>query len=199
VDAAGLEYTCEISWSSNWHESILHAAEKFGADMLLIPLRARGAGERVIISDAKWSLLRNAHCGVLMIKPGAKESRDVVLAAMKVNYDSDEYAELNEKIGARARWMADRYGAELHVVTACSDIEEYPDRAKIIELTGVKNENIHVEMGKVEMAIPAVAKRLQADIVVVGTMARKGLSAVMRGNTSEKIISLLERDVMTLS
>ena len=39
--AAGLEYQIEISWSSEWQKSILQSSTRFGADLLLLPIRKK--------------------------------------------------------------------------------------------------------------------------------------------------------------
>jgi len=199
VEGAGLDYRCEVSWSSEWPEATLRAAERFDADLLLLPVLRRPLSGKPLLSEPKWNVLRNATCPVLIVQPGTKELRKVVLAALKVQSRDPRYEELNRKIAAWARRTADRYGAELQVVNAYRDQDDYPDRARLIELAGVPNDHVHVEDGAPEKVIERVAREVEADIVVIGTLARQGLSAVMRGNTSERVISVLNQDVMTVN
>jgi universal stress protein E len=63
----------------------------------------------------------------------------------------------------------------------------------------VPNAQVHVEDGPPDRVIAAVAGQIDADIVVIGTLARQGFAAVMRGNTSERVIAALPQDVMTLN
>ncbi|HEY5790258.1 MAG TPA: universal stress protein [Gammaproteobacteria bacterium] len=199
VEAAGLDYRCQVTWTSEWAEAILRAARRFQADLLLLPLAPRAGSRRALLSEGMWQVLRNAHCPVLMARPEAKPRRAVVLAALKAQSGDPRYVELNRKIAGRARWMAERYGAALHVVNAYRDQDDYPDRARLLELAGVPNEQVHVEDGPPDRVIAQVAATVGADIVVVGTLARQGLAAVMRGNTSERVIAALPQDVMTLN
>ena len=37
----GLDYQIEISWSSEWQRSILKSANRFGADMILLPIQKK--------------------------------------------------------------------------------------------------------------------------------------------------------------
>jgi universal stress protein E len=199
VEAAGLEYSCQVVWTCEWAEAVLRSARRFRADLLLLPVLARIGNRRALLSEGIWQVLRNARCPVLMVRPEAKPRRRVVLAALKAQSRDPRYVELNRKIARRARWMAGRYGAALHVVNAYRDQDDYPDRAQLLELSGVPNERVHVVDGPPDRVIAYVAGMVDADIVVVGTLARQGLAAVMRGNTSEHVITALSTDVMTLN
>ncbi len=199
VEASGIAWRCELLWAGAARSAILEQANAFDADLILVPAQAPVGTRRELFSDARWTLLRGARCPVLSVRPGAPEQRRVVLAALKAQSESPDYARLNRRIADRARWMAARYGAALHVVNACRDLEDFPDRALLLELAGVANDHVHVEVGAPDKVIAETAERLDADIVVVGTLARSGLTAALRGNTAERIIARLPRDVMTLT
>lgn len=48
--------------------------------------------------------------------------------------------------------------------------------------------------------ISRYAKEIDADTVLIGTLARQGTKALMKGNTSEKVLSKLEGlDVIAFS
>jgi universal stress protein E len=199
VDAAGIDHRCEVTWSTEWAAAVLRASHHFGADLLLLPAPRVTRDARSQLSDGQWRVLRKAPCPVLMVQPGAKPRRQVVLAALKGQSQDPRYEALNRRIAERARWMAARYGAQLHVVNAYRDQDDYPDRAQLITLTGVPNAQVHVEDGPPDRVIAEVAGQIDADIVVIGTLARQGFAAVMRGNTSERVIAALPQDVMTLN
>ena len=48
------------------------------------------------------------------------------------------------------------------------------------------------------MLIPYTAKRLNAALTILGTVARTGLSGVLIGNTAEVVLDALESDVLVL-
>jgi universal stress protein E len=113
--------------------------------------------------------------------------------------DNPRYAELNEKILSYSELLASKYGAEKHIVNGYEDGMEYPDRAKLLRDTDTKQENIHVKQGGPRAIISEVATEINADVVVIGTLARRGVMAAMRGNKSERIIRELNCDVMVLN
>ena len=59
-------------------------------------------------------------------------------------------------------------------------------------------DQVHVLEGLAEERIPQVAKDLSAQLVVMGTVGRKGLSAAFMGNTAERVLSHLECEVLAL-
>ncbi len=194
----GLDYTLVICWSTQWHEAVLQAARKTEATLILMPdYSAKQSRNR--FSDAKWQVLRYADCPVLICRPGANSQRKVVLAAVKMQDSAPQYVDLNEKIIQRGKWMAERYGADFQVVNAYTDSLSYPDRGAMMRKLSIDSEKIHVRQGPPEEVVAEVAEEIHADIIVIGTLKRRGVMLAMRGNTSEQVMSRLKQDVMTLN
>jgi len=123
-----------------------------------------------------------------------------MLAAINIQkHDDPNYARLNEKILAKGQEIAEHYGADFYVVNAYKDSMHFPDRQHIMRISGLPSERVHAEEGDPATVISRYAKELGADTVLIGTMARQGASALMRGNTSEKVLSKLDVDVIALS
>ncbi|MBL4613105.1 MAG: universal stress protein [Emcibacter sp.] len=193
-----ITYTAEVFWTADWHHSILASVERHNIDMVVMSDH-KTANSRNDMSAAKWALLRVSPCPVLIVHPEAQAQRKRILAAVNMQTDNPRYVELNEKILKRAQQMAIAYGAEKHVVNAYEDSTEFPDRAKLLRDTDTKQENTHVHQGAPADIITKVADDIEADIVVIGTLSRRGIMAAMRGNKSEEIIRKLNRDVMVLN
>lgn len=58
--------------------------------------------------------------------------------------------------------------------------------------------NFHLRQGSAVDVIPAFAKQLDADLVVMGTVARSGISGLIIGNTAEAILDQLQCSVLTV-
>lgn len=56
----------------------------------------------------------------------------------------------------------------------------------------------HLQRGSADVKVPDMAKQLHADLVVMGSVARSGLSGLLIGNTAEAILEQLQCDVLTL-
>ena len=57
---------------------------------------------------------------------------------------------------------------------------------------------MHIREGPADIIIQQVARKLDAAVTVIGTVARTGLSAALIGNTAEIVIDKLESDVLVL-
>ncbi len=200
LNKEGLDYQIEISWSSEWQRSILKSANRFGADVILLPIQKKKKHAlRITFSESKWKVLKKATCPVILVRPGAAEQRKTILAAVNFQAIGDQQRLLNANILARGKWLAEHYGAELHVVNAYKDSMNYPDRGKLAKETGLPSENIHVVPGYTDEAVAKTAKEILADLVIMGTLGQTGQSATRRGNTAERVISGLDVDVVVVN
>ena len=195
VQGSGLEYTMEMSWSTDWYGSIIEGADKQQAELIMLPLIARPSGRERLFNESIWRLLRTATCPIMVVQPGAKPERKTVLAAVNFQSHKPEYQRLNELVIARAQWAAANYGADMHVVNAYKDSLDYPDRAKLATETGVDTAHIHVKIGDPDEVIAEVTKELDADMLVIGTRGRSGR---WRGNTTEKIVTEVNCDILSI-
>lgn len=57
---------------------------------------------------------------------------------------------------------------------------------------------LHLLKGPAQKAIPAAVRNLQADLVVIGTVARTGVSGFLIGNTAEEILDHLACSVLAV-
>ena len=171
LNKEGLDYQIEISWSSEWQRSILKSANRFGADVILLPIQKKKKHAlRITFSESKWKVLKKATCPVILVRPGAAEQRKTILAAVNFQAIGDQQRLLNANILASGKWLAEHYGAELHVVNAYKDSMNYPDRGKLAKETGLPSENIHVVPGYTDEAVAKTAKEILADLVIMGTL-----------------------------
>ena len=64
--------------------------------------------------------------------------------------------------------------------------------------SGIAKEHVHIEEGPAETFIPILAKRIDASLIVMGTVANTSLKGALLGNTAEQILGLVNTDVLTL-
>lgn len=193
-----IEYTAEVFWTADWHHSILASAKRNDIGLIIMSDYS-SKKDRNDLSPAKWSLLRVSSCPVMIVHPGTILQRKTILAAVNMQTGNPRYVDLNKKVLQLARIMAQAYGAEKHIVNAYEDSMEFPDRAKLLRDTEAKQENTHVHLGDPIEIISEVAEGIDADVVVIGTLSRRGIMAAMRGNKSEEIIRMIKRDIIILN
>ena len=195
--------------------ALVQEIKKYGHDLLMIDT-PRTPDEK--LTTRAMRLLRKCPCPVWV--EGAKPLRGTrrILAALDAIPGDDRRAELNDRIAALAKTLAKAGGAELHVVNAWeaygegllrshmgatpADVRRYTDevqrshreeiaaalrRARLV----LPETRVHLVKGQASEAIPALARRLKVNLVVLGTVARSGLSAALIGNTAETIAGSL--------
>ncbi len=198
---AGLTFQIEISWSTEWQQSIMQAARRWGADSIYLSAEKKETStfRRFFFTDSKWELLKGSDCPVALIRSIDKPKREVILAAVNFQATRDVQKELNNKILEEARRFTDAYGADLHIVNGYMDSLHYPDRGKLVHETGVIKEKIHVEPGYTDEVVDQVAREIGADVVIMGTLGQNGMLSSRRGNTAERLISALDTDVTVIN
>ncbi len=199
LENCGLEYDIEVSWCHDWQQSVLFSAERSGASEIFVPMHNKPYASRLTFSDSKWELLKRADCPVILVRPTTAQQRKVILAAVNVQATTDRQKELNRKILERGHWVADGYGAELHVVNAYLDSLNYPDRGKLVKETGLPSERIHVIQGYTDNVVSEIANKVKADVVVIGTLGQNGRTKARRGNTAERVISAIDVDAVIIN
>lgn len=194
-----LTHEIELSWGSPWLESILEAAGSFEPDITLLPVHDTSRRRR-LLSDGKWGLLKQSTSPVLLVRPGAKTQRKIILAAVNFQATKSEQRALNERILAQGKRIAKRYGAELHVVNAYLDSLHYPAHGDLINRTGLPWSHIHVEQGYTDEVVSRVAGTIGADIVALGTLnQRGGQGSLRRGNTASRVIEAVTVDTLVVN
>jgi len=166
-----IDFTAELFWTRHWRNSIIGAANRYECDEIL--LSKSSAENKRGITDSKWQLLRQADCEVVIVGHETTGALQCILAAVDTQSKTTDDQEMNEKILERGKYLADLYGAELHVVNAYKDSEDFPDRGLIQRMSDVPIENIHRDMGKPEDVIFDVAQKVNADFVCVAIPAKR--------------------------
>ncbi len=190
--AGSVSHQVLFSWSDDWADSILSAAETNENDTILIS--HYGGSSDKVLSDELWYLLRNIQVPTTLVQDQERKgARESILVALKAQ--NEKYHELNARVIDKGRWLAEIYGAELHVVNAYDDAMDFPDQEQLLRETGVPRANLNIKTGAPEQVIKDVADAVNADLLLIGTARRTGLRAALRGNTIEKIIDKLDCDI----
>jgi universal stress protein E len=197
LDDLKAEYTAELFWTRDWRKSITDAAERYGCDTIM--LAETSAEHKTGITDSKWDLVRQATCDVVIVDEGTTAPIECILAAVNTQAKDAAHIALNEKIIERGLFLSEYFGAELHVVNAYKDSEDFPDRALIGRMSGLPRENIHRDMGKPEDVIAGISEKVNADMVILGISSKKGLAATFSSHTTEKVMEKITIDVVALS
>jgi nucleotide-binding universal stress UspA family protein len=155
------------------------AAVDLDAEDAAEPRTLRRLNERVI--DVACGVAHGPEAEVIVLHVWDAAAEGMVWAfsgGSTARISADRY--VNEVLGARKRAM-DRFMASVR--------ERHADGPRL---------TARLERGSPERVIEAQARQLGADLVVMGTVARTGLSGVIIGNTAEDIINHLACPVLAV-
>ncbi len=198
IAATGVAVSTEVEWDKDWYHAVIRAAARNHADIVYKSSFTHSASQRILKSTSDWTLIRECLTPVLLIKQAKRPEVPIILAAIDISVRTESYEKLNEHIMELGRALVDSAIAEIHVVNAFPDFRVTPDKQKLIEATGLDKSRIHIKMGPPDRVIVETAKKLNANMVVVGNSHRSGLAAMMHGNTAEKILDKLDCNVLAM-
>lgn len=206
----GVMVTTEVVWTNQaLQEILLHVAE-MQPDLLIKDVQHELAFKRAFITPLDWHLLRKCPVPVHLIGSLVHPLPRKVVAAVDPSPPESESSGLNQRIIQAANGLALQCNAELHLVhtydltsaylgevgaggVAWSNLaEEMRDVQEqtfvaLAECYGVPAEHRHFIMGPPITTLADFADHIQADVMVMGTVQRKGLNKLI-GSTTEHIL-----------
>lgn len=190
-----LTINSQIEWSDDWREAVCAAGA--ADDVVLVTKRASGRQKSLASSDRQ--LIRKLGRALLLVKNEPADEVKKVLIAVDFNAQDASHKALNEAVmalGTRMRGTLKE--TELHVISAYPSSDSFvhpPDVAKALD---IDRSHAHVRRGSAADIIPDIAKELEVDLVIVGSVGRGGLSGITIGNTAEKILNDIAADVLVI-
>ena len=210
----------KVVWHNRPYESIIREVLSNKYDIVIKATHQHDSLKSVIFTPTDWHLLRKCPVPVLLVKEHAWPEHGQVLAAVSTGTDDEEHKQLNNEIVGTADFMAKLLNSTVHLVNAYPptpvniaveipefDPNEYnasmcahheKSMAQLADGSGVRQHNCHVLEGLPEDVIPRLAKELDAELIVIGTVGRQGLSAALIGNTAEHVIDNVECDLLAV-
>jgi universal stress protein E len=86
----------------------------------------------------------------------------------------------------------------VHFINAYTQLSDRPDKGELVRACGVPSEQVHIEVGETDEVIINSARKLGANMVVIGNSHRTGLAALIYTNTAEKILDKLDCNLLAL-
>ncbi|TXH98499.1 MAG: universal stress protein UspE [Rheinheimera sp.] len=216
----GIACSVKVVWHNRPFEAIVQTVTDHGYDLVIKGTHDHDVLKSMIFTPTDWHILRKCPCPVLLVKEHAWPEQGNILAAVNAGSEKDHHKALNQVIIRQAKAMAAMLNAKVHLVNAypgtpihvAIEIPEFNPveynnsmRHHHVEaanaLAGqfdISSDAVHVQEGMPEDVIPRIAKELDAEMVLIGTIGRTGLSAAIIGNTAEHVIDRLGCDVLAL-
>ena len=193
-----------IEWNSDDLLAACHRAKEINANLIIMCSEDELAGARMLI--------RFSPCPVLLTRANNRACSGIVLAALDTQRIDDPHTALNHAVFAAAFSLAEDTDSTLHLICALDEknavaahlgLEFLEDtdakQAEIAEFYNIPQNHVHVQIGNPQLVIKEWGDTLGADILVIGTQARKGIAGALLGNTAEKVLANMNCDVLVVN
>ncbi|WP_168385391.1 universal stress protein UspE [Erwinia amylovora] len=218
---AGVQIDIKVVWHNRPFEAIIHEVINSHHDLVIKMTHQHDRLQAVVFTPTDWHLLRKCPCPVWMVKDQVWPEGGKALVAVNLASEEPHHDPLNTKLVKETLELAERVNhTEVHLVgaypvTPINIAIELPDFDPDVYNEAIRGQHLlamkalrqpfsidekftHVEKGLPEEVIPELAERLDAGVVVLGTIGRTGLSAAFLGNTAEQVIDHLRCDLLAI-
>lgn len=167
-------------------------------------------------TESDWQLVRHLHADLLLVHAGRWEGFRQILAAVDIHKPSMIQKRVNRRVLTQAAYWASTRGSLLDVVH-CIKMSKISLEMDITEQIEVENkyklsrqeklqalaESIPIEMtrqhvlaGRPEQVISGVARKIHADLIVIGSQGKRAIGNIYLGDTAKRILEHLATDVL---
>ena len=207
---SGVPYTTEVTWNSKWVDSTIRAVEKSGCDLMIKSSFHHSKARRFFSTTSDYKLMHRCVCPILFTHQGQEWKTDRMLACLDLVSGDPPHMRLNNVVIRDARAFADIVGMDLYIACAYTDAidsEHLPlkthghdvTRAQLGELYDVNPERVLLRQGNAVETLKAICNEIDPSIVIMGTLARTGIKGKLIGNTAEKLIDIVDADLLTVN
>ncbi|PVX33096.1 universal stress protein E [Pasteurella langaaensis DSM 22999] len=216
-----IEFHSVVVWNSNEAEAIVEEFVQHDYDLVVKYTKEEETLSSLLFTPMDWQLLRKCPVPMLMVRDGDWKHQRRILVAVNVSGDEEYHEEFNQYLVELSTDLADTLDrGNIHLVSAypptpinmAIDLPEFHTKEYVNGIRGqhllnmkalrqkfgIDEDHTHVREGFPEDVIPDVAEELGAELVVLGTVGRTGLSAALLGNTAEHVISRLKCNLLPI-
>ena len=221
LDKKKISCSVNVAWHRELHEAIEDIVEELEPDLVIKRISADSSNINPFAMPVDRHLLRYCKAPLLLIRD-SHWVKNPILAAIDPTASDKKHIALNHDILEYSKMLAHITETQLHSVNTFETPSMGPtmdvgwanidfDSIKVETSNAHKNKMetllkehdlfinpYHVIEGRADLAIPNIAKEIDAQLLILGTVGRTGLSGAFIGNTAEHILANMSCDILTL-
>jgi universal stress protein E len=221
--ADGLDVSVDATWDRPLHEGILRKIEQASPGLTLKDTHYHSAIRRSVFSNTDWEIIRACKSNLWLVKSHDDPAVANLLAAVDPLHERDKPAKLDHKILSTAERIRESIGGKLSIVHAfdpapvyavSTDAMSFPITEPIqetvselrsqhqaamddlIEKHGIAAENAYLIDGETREVLIGCIDETNADVVVIGAVARGALKRLALGSTAERVLDFVPCDLL---
>lgn len=211
--------TTKVTYGKGWHE-IVKESIRSESDLVIVGTRDKSATQRMLYGSTAMKLIRSCPCAVFVTRPDIHpQNVETIVAA-------DDFTAVGEKVLHAAVSACQLIDARLVVAHSIDyplespmrrteasqeDIESYRQKCQReaeeelnerLAMTDFRTlqqgTQIAIKGGPADCVVEEVVKEYEADMLVMGTIARGGIPGFLIGNTAERLLPELNCSLLAL-
>jgi len=215
----GIEATCGIL-SGRSSEQILAEAKRIGADLIVRYAKGPRSLSMGKLGATAQRLVQRAPCAIFLHRPQHEPIKKIV-AAVDATPQDEEHGALNCRILDIANRISQQSSAELTMVYAWTLYGDHllknrmpaSQYAALVEHSRKQHEEGFNQLltssqiptsagvlldGDPSEAVPEFCGQTETDLLICGTIARRGISGLFLGNTIERIMQQVDCSILAI-
>lgn len=208
-----VEIDSEVVVSDDIADWVINRCDQKPVDLVI---KAGHRSESLFHIPSDWQLIRHLHCPILIATNVKWKCKANILLALNLSPEDSNHQQLNPLIlswgEACAKVTHDQLHAmysipiakpllEFDVVDKHAVLQKKAPAAKkkmqeLLAKFDMSSVIDHITVGPQDGAILHQANELHSDLVILGCIARKGVSGFILGNTAEKVLHHLRTDCL---
>jgi universal stress protein E len=221
LDQKGISCSVNVAWHRELHEAIEEIVDELEPDLIIKRITADRFNINPFAMPVDRHLLRYCKAPLLLVRDSHWLDKPI-LAAIDPTATDKKHMALNHNILEYSKMLAHVTKTQLHSVNTFETPNMGPtmdvgwanidfESIKINTTNAHKNKMesllkehdlfinpYHVLEGRADIAIPNIANKIDAQLLILGTVGRTGLSGAFIGNTAEHILANMNCDILTL-
>jgi nucleotide-binding universal stress UspA family protein len=223
IEKQGIDASCEVV-AGNPAEKITWEVMQHGHDIVIkTALGTTNHKEEGFFSTTAIQLMRICPCPICVVDPDQHDRFERILVAVDPQQEDSQRPLLNQKILEMGISLAEREEAKLDILAPWSAFGESIMDAKMSEdeiqayinahRSEVQNnldellkefrerihpDQVYLQQGDMDRILLDFTEKNEVDMLVIGTMARKGISGMILGNMAEKVIHKIRCSVLAV-
>ncbi|WMS88395.1 universal stress protein [Pleionea litopenaei] len=215
IKLANTQLHWEVLWEKSVHLWVIDRCKQKPYDLVI---KTGHRSETLMYTPTDWHLIRQCSAPVMIVSSKKWQKKQCIMASVDLVTDTPSKIKLNKQVIRQAQKLSEITGQDVVYVYCVviprilSDLEVLDDK-KIVQKAKQKAlhhlssdykkfdidvDQVRMIRGSVDKAVNRAARKEGADIVVMGTMGRKGIKGKFIGNTAEAVLHNLETDVLTV-
>lgn len=205
----GMTIKCVVEWDYPAHEAIVRHVLRSKPDLLVSESHRHGRFARWLLSNTDWELMRHCPCALWFVRDARIATRPKVLVAVDPCHAREKPARLDDRLLQAAAMLAQEVDGVVEMAHVREVTESTPPERKArtaidlaIDKLAARHEipaaRCHIIDGMPHKALPAIARRRGAEVLVMGIVSRSVAERPVIGNTAEKVIDHVGCDVLVV-